>query len=115
MSKRHTVTLYHVIAVYNDMFDNMDRVRRAFAKKKTQWKEDLFFSVKLAQQKIPKYYTAVTLKTGMLLVSAHILDHFRKLRSCTKWNNGMDMNPKDDTSYTMQYQEAILKYVENDY
>jgi len=26
MSKRHTVTLYHVITVYNDMFDHMDGV-----------------------------------------------------------------------------------------
>jgi len=46
MSKRHTVTLHHVITVYNDMFDHMDDVMRALAKKKTQWKEDLFFAVK---------------------------------------------------------------------
>jgi hypothetical protein len=26
MSKRHTVTLHHVITVYNDMFDHMDGV-----------------------------------------------------------------------------------------
>jgi len=48
MSKRHTVTLHHVITVYNDMFDQMDSVMRALAKKKTQWKEDFFFAVKLA-------------------------------------------------------------------
>jgi hypothetical protein len=30
------------------MFDHMDGVMRAFAKKKTPWKEDLFFAVKLA-------------------------------------------------------------------
>jgi hypothetical protein len=35
MSKRHTVTLHYVITVYNDMFDHMDGVMRAFAKKKT--------------------------------------------------------------------------------
>jgi hypothetical protein len=27
----------------------------------------------------------------------------------------MDMNPEDETSYTTQYEEAILKYVENEY
>jgi len=27
----------------------------------------------------------------------------------------MDINPEDDTSYTTQYQEAVLKYVENEY
>jgi hypothetical protein len=48
MSKRHTVTLHHVITVYNDMFDHMDGVMRGLAKKKTPWKEDLFFTVKLA-------------------------------------------------------------------
>jgi len=51
---------------------------RALAKKKTQWKEELFFPVKLAQQKISKYYAEVTPTTGMLLISAHILDPFRK-------------------------------------
>jgi len=27
----------------------------------------------------------------------------------------MDINPEDETSYTTQYQEAFLKYVENEY
>jgi len=86
MSKRHTVILHHVITVYNDMFDHMDGVMRALAKKKTQWKEDLFFAVKLAQQKLSEYYTEVTPTTGMLLISIHILDLFRKLRSFRKWD-----------------------------
>jgi len=51
MSKRHTVTLHHDIKVYTEMVDRMDGVMRALAKKKTQWKENLFFTVKLAQQK----------------------------------------------------------------
>jgi hypothetical protein len=34
------VTLYHVITVYNAMFDSMDGIMRALAEKKTQWKED---------------------------------------------------------------------------
>jgi len=81
MSKRHTVTLHHVITVYNDMVDQMDGMMRTLAKKTTQWKEDFFFAVKLAQQKLSKYYAEVTPSTGMLLISAHILDPFRKLRS----------------------------------
>jgi hypothetical protein len=52
---------------------------------------------------------------GMLLISAHILDPFRKLRSFRMLDNGMDMNPVDETSYTTHYQEAFLKYVENEY
>jgi len=79
MLKRHTITLYHVITFYNDMCDHMDGVMRALAKKKTQWKEDLFFAVKCARQKISKYYTEVTPTTGMLRISVHILDLFRKL------------------------------------
>jgi hypothetical protein len=97
------------------MFNHMDGVMRALAKKKTQWKEDLFFAVKLARQKLSKYYAKVTPTTGMLLISAHILDPFRKLRSFRKWDKGMDINPEDETSYTTQYQEAFLKYVENEY
>jgi len=115
MSKRHTVTLHHVITVYNDMFDHMDGVMRTLAKKKTQWKEQLFFAVKLARQKRSKYYAKVTPTTGMLLISGHILDPFRKLRSLSTWGKGMNINPEDETSYTTQYQEAFLKYVENEY
>jgi len=115
MSKRHTVTLHHVITLYNDMFDHMDGVMRALAKKETQWKEDLFFAVKLARQKLSKYYAEVTPTTLMLLISAPILDPFWKLRSFRQWHNGMDINPEDETSYTTHYQEAFLKYVENEY
>jgi hypothetical protein len=27
----------------------------------------------------------------------------------------MDMNPEDETSFTTQFQEAFMKYVENEY
>ena len=50
MSKRHTVTLHHIITVYNDISDHMDGVMQAVAKKKNQWKEDIYFAVKFAQQ-----------------------------------------------------------------
>jgi len=97
------------------MFDHMDCVMRALAKNKTQWKEDLFFTVKCAQQKLSKYYTEITPTTGMLLITAHILDPFRTLRSFRKWDKGMDINPEDETSYTTQFQEAFLTYVEKEY
>jgi hypothetical protein len=51
----------------------------------------------------------------MLLISAHILDLFMKLQSFNKWDKGMDVNLEDETSYTIQYQEAFLKCVENEY
>jgi hypothetical protein len=79
MSKQLTVTLHHIITVYNDMFDHMDGMMQDLAKKKIQWKEDLFFAVKCAQQKLSKYYTEVTRTAGMLLIMAHIVDPFRKL------------------------------------
>jgi len=100
MSKRHTVTLHHVITVYNDMFDHMDSVMRALAKKKTQWKEELFFAVKFVRQMLSKYYTEVTPTTCRLLILAHILDPFRKLRLLRMCDKGMDINPEDETSYT---------------
>jgi hypothetical protein len=57
----------------------MDSVMQALAKKNTQWKEDWFFAVKLARQKLSKYYAEVSPMTGMFLISLHILDPFRKL------------------------------------
>jgi len=115
MSTPHTVTLHHVTTVYNDMFDQMDGVMRALAKKKTQWQEDLFFALEFARQQLSKYYTDLSPKTCMLLMSALILDPVRKLRSFMKWDKGMDINPEDETSYTTQYQEAFLKYMEKEY
>jgi hypothetical protein len=41
MSKSHTLTLHYVFTVYNDMFNHMDGVMRALAKKETPSKQDL--------------------------------------------------------------------------
>jgi len=50
----HTVTLHHIITVNNDMFNHMGGIMQALAKKKSQWKDDLLFAVKLARQKLSK-------------------------------------------------------------
>ena len=75
----------------------------------------MFFAEKLARQKQYKYYAEVTPTMGMVLISAHILDPSRKLLLFRKWDKGMDIKPEDETFYTTQYQEALLKYVENEY
>jgi len=93
----------------------MDGVMRALTKKKTQWKEDLFLMGKLARQKLSKYYAELTPMKGMLPISANILYPFRTLQLFRKWDTGMDIDPEDEISYTIQYQEAFLKYVENQY
>ena len=111
----HTVTVRHVTTVYNDIFDHMDGVLHTLAKKKTQWMEDLFFAMRFARQMLCKYYAEVTPLTGMLHRSAHMLDSLWRLRSFRRRDNGMDINPEDETSYTTQYQEVILKHVENEY
>jgi len=115
MLKRLMVTLHHVITVYNSMFDHMNVVMRALAMKKTQWKEDLYFAITLAQQKLSRNHAEVTRSTGILLHSAHVLDPFQMLRSSRRWDKGMDINPEDETSWTSRYQEPFLKYVENEY
>jgi len=82
----------------------MDGVVRALTKQKTQRKEGWFFAVKLERQKLSKNYAEVTAKTGMLLISAHILDPFRKLQLFRQWDKAMNIIPQDETSYTTQYQ-----------
>jgi hypothetical protein len=78
MPKWYTVTLHHVITVYNDMFNHMDGVMRALPKKKTQWEEDLIFAMKYVRQKLWEESAEVTPTTGVLLMWAHILDSFWK-------------------------------------
>ena len=115
MSKRHIVTLHHLFTAYNDIFNYMDGVMGALAGKKIRLKEHLFFAVMLTRLKLSKYCAEVTATTGMLLICELILGPFRKLRSFRKWYKGMDNNPDDETSCTTQYQEAFLKYVENEH
>jgi hypothetical protein len=69
--------------------------------------------VKLARQTLSKYYIEVTPMTGMLLFSAHILDLFQKEWSLRMWDKGMDLNLEDETTSTIKYEEAFLKYVKN--
>jgi len=115
MSKWHTVTLHHIITVYNNMFNHMDGIMQPLAEKNTHWKENLFFAMKFARQKLSKYYTEVTPMTDMLPISAHILEPIWKLRSFRKWDKGMDITRDEETDYTTQFPEALLTYVENEY
>jgi len=108
MWKRHAVTLHQVITNCNDKFDQMDGLMQALPRKKTQWKEDLYFTIKLARMKQSKFYDDMTPTMGMLLISAHILDPLWKLQSLRKSNHGMDINSENEISYTTQYREAFL-------
>jgi len=54
MSNRHTVTLHDIISLSNDMNDNMDGIIRWLAKKMTQSKEHLYFTVKIVRQNVSK-------------------------------------------------------------
>jgi len=97
------------------MFDHTAVVMRALAKEKSQWKGDFYFTMKFTGWMLSKCYAKVIPTTGMLLIRAHILSRVQKLQSFRKWDNGMDINTKDETSYTTQYWEAFLRYVENEY
>jgi hypothetical protein len=95
-------TLHLVLTVYNDMFDHIDGFMQALAKERTPWKDDLYFAVKCARQKLSKYYTEVTPTTGMLFISVHSVVAFQKLRSFRIWDKRMDINPEDESSYTTE-------------
>jgi hypothetical protein len=113
MLRTHTVTPHHVITLYNDILNYIDGVMRALPQKKTQWKQDLYFAMSYAWLKLSKYYTEVSSMKSTQLVSVHILDPFGKLQSLRKWDNGIDINPNNDTSYITQYLEGMLKYEDN--
>jgi len=66
------------------MFDHMDGIMRAWAEKNTQWKENLYCTVKFVQQKLSRYYVVVTPTTSMLLISADNNDPLRRLQSFPK-------------------------------
>jgi len=93
----------------------MDGNMRAVAGKKAQWKEDFYCAVKFSHQKLFRCYTEVTPMTGMPLISAHILDPFQMLQSLRKLDNRMDVDLEDKTSFTTQYQQVLLRYIESEY
>lgn len=78
MLTRHTVILHHIFTVYNDIFDQINGVIQALPKKKTQWMDDLFSSVKFVCQKLSEQYTDLTSMQAMLLILPYILHSFRK-------------------------------------
>jgi hypothetical protein len=82
---------------------------------KIQLREDLFFVVKLVHQKLSKDYTEVTPTTGLLVISACILQPFWMLQSFKKWVKRMDIQHENKTSYTIHYEEVFLNYEENEY
>jgi hypothetical protein len=115
MLTTHTITLHHIITVYNNIDDHTDCVIRVLPYKKTPWNEDLFFAAKLSQRKLSKNYAEVTPTTHLGMIYTDILDPFRKLRLFRKWGMGTDTNPGDETSHITQLEDALLKYVENEY
>jgi len=96
MSKRHTVTLHHIITFYNNMFDHMDGVMRVLAEKMTQWREDLYIAETVVHQKLSKYYAEVTPMTGLHLISENIFDSIREWRLFRKWDKAIDSIPEDE-------------------
>jgi len=94
--------MHHGITAYNDKFDYMDSVMLTLAIIKSQCKEDLFFTVKFAQEKLSKCFTAVTPMTGMLLISVNILNSYCKFWSIVKWHKEMDVNSEVETLNTTQ-------------
>jgi len=93
----------------------MDGIIPKWVHKQPQWQEDCYFTMTFGHQTLFKFYAEVTPMTGMLSMPANIVHPFQKLRSFRMWNKGMDINSKDKSSYTTQYQKGFLNYVENEY
>jgi hypothetical protein len=75
---------------------------RAFAKKKTHWKNNFYFTIRFMPQKLSRYYAKVVASTVMFLHSALFHDPFLKLQLFTMWDNGMDINSEDEAVSTIQ-------------
>jgi len=67
--KWHMVTLHPVITAYNNMFNHMDGIMRAFAKNQTDRKHDRDFIANYAWQMLSKIYAHVAPPIGTLLIS----------------------------------------------
>lgn len=100
MSKWPLVTPCHIITIFNYIIDSMAGTILYLAKTKAQWKQDWILAVKFVWQMLSMYYSAVTSMIRMLLVALHILDSFRTMRSCWKWDIEIDINPEEETLYT---------------
>lgn len=115
MSKRRTITLHRVISIYNGIFDHLDSVLKALAKKRVQWKRDIHRAVRCARAKLRKYYSKVTPDTGLILILATILDPFRKLQTFKAWDKEVGLIGDEAESYKSQYSNAFLAYWESNY
>jgi len=71
----------------------------ALGNKKTQWKEDLYFGLKIACNRVCKYYSQVTPEMGMLPVPTQILNPFGKFQPFRIWDKAMDINTENNGSF----------------
>jgi len=115
MSKMHTVRLHPHITVYSDMFNHMDAIIRNLVEKKNQWKQELFFAMKLARQKLSKHHAELTPMTGMLLNSVYILDPFQKLRSLESEIREWIFILRMRHPILLNTERHFLQYVDNEY
>jgi hypothetical protein len=96
------------------MSDHIDGVLHAVATKVTQWKEDVYISVKLAGKWLINRYAEASPTMDMLLVSAHILYLLRNLELFRKWDKGIDINSEDEIFHTTLYHVGTPKNVETE-
>jgi len=82
------------------MIHHMNDIMCALVENTAQRKEDLYFAVTFAWQKLSKNNAEVTPTMGMRLNSVHFLHPFWKLWSFKMWDKGMDITLEDETFYT---------------
>jgi len=97
------------------MFDHMEGIIKALAKKQIQWKVDIRRAMRSARSKLSAYYAEVTPESGLLLILVQMLDPYRKTRMFQHWDKRAGVSPASPGSYTSQYTQAFLDYWEKNY
>jgi hypothetical protein len=102
LSKTKETTIHSVFAIYNLLFDHLEKSIAQLARKKVKWKTTMLSALKHAKQKLSDYYAATDEVFGDLYAIATIIAPQYKLQFFSGKNWG--------AKFRTQYRKSIEKY-----
>lgn len=104
LSKTKETTIHLIFAIYNLLFDHLEKSIAQLARKKLKWKATMLSALRHAKQKLSDYYAATDKVFGDLYAIATILAPHYKLQFFAGKNWG--------EKFRAQYRKSIEKYFE---
>ncbi|KAJ6038847.1 hypothetical protein N7460_007564 [Penicillium canescens] len=108
LSKTKDVTVHLIFAIYNKLFDHLEKLIRQLRRKKVAWKKLMLTALRAAEEKLRQYYSKTEdvhgdiFAIGTMLAPQHKLRFFRS----REWGGG----PELVTRYRQSFKDYFEPY-----